>query len=191
MTPESLAADSSPVGLVYNYRAFRSSQYYLHVGDHVVCATDGPRKFIKSKTSHQWRWFDGRECRVENQDLFTKRSVFIDDVLTYEMPGAPLHIGLSWISALTLKELRLEWRLVHDASSALIVNTLFCTHGTYNTFKFLNADEQPIGLFDQYDHYQFKFGKVSPMPIQNFTGSLEELLLVWAFIVSIDNNSSS
>lgn len=190
MTPEVLASASSRVGLVYNHKVIRPSQYFLHVGDHVVCATYGPMKFITSKTSHQWRWFDGRECRVENKDLFAKRSLFIDDVLTYEMPGAPIHLGLSWFSALTLKELRCEWRGVQDSSPAVVVDTHFCTHGAYNTFKFVNVDEELIGVFEQYDHYRLKFGKTSPMPIQNFTGSLEELLLVWAFIVSMDNNSS-
>jgi hypothetical protein len=183
MSSEASDSERTEPGLVFHGCTLPRKAYTLRFDGQTVSATlcPPPLKWIdfKPRNRHQWRWFDGRECQIVSKNWFTTAQLFVNDEVAYELPTNSPAMGM--------KRFYQRWRRADDGTEVLVVEVLNHTHCLYDTYRFLRPRGLCVGTFELIDLYRLKSGQVAPMPIQSFSGTPGELLLIFAFIVAVDN----
>jgi hypothetical protein len=181
MSAESIEQPS--VGLVFKSRWFKPWQYELHVCGQVVTAAKEQR-FLKSSrepSCYEWTWLDGRHCKVLFGMLSESVELAIDGATEFEIPKATWNPIAATISR---KPLTFSWNRVSD--SRKVIEVELTHHYLWRRYKFSDADGRYVGSFHSDDKRHCRWGKIRPMPLRDFSGDLESLLLIWAFLLARD-----
>ena len=154
-------------------RLFCRPEFQLFIGDRVVVAAATTK--LLGPLCMEWKWLDGTAIRLEYGDVTSPIKLYGDDELAYEIP----HFGFEKGGH------KYVWRRTADKTpvvTAVVMHQLF----KYREYHFRGQTGDWMASLNQKCLFGWHKPKHQPAPVSGFQGSLEELNLIWGFILAYE-----
>jgi len=171
--------ENERIGVSFGKRRwFCRPEFQLSVGNRTIVAAATTKLF--GPLAMEWSWLDDTTIRLEYGDTTSPSKLYVDGELTYEIP----YFGFEKDGH------KYVWRRTADkaiAITAVVTQQLF----KYREYGFRGQTNEWTASLNQKSLHGWRKQEHQPAPISGFRGSLEELNLIWAFILAYECGSDA